>query len=85
MKKFWVQRPCFYWGYEEPATGPQLQTAWLVETWPPFYHGKAIRFRIRARAYHIGLCRKAKKPFVRPAVEQTTEYIRTWRSSNASE
>jgi hypothetical protein len=77
MKRFWIQRPCFYWGYDDTSAGKQISRFWLVSTIPPYYYGHGLRFRMRDRAYVFGLCRKAKKPFVRET-EMQPEEIRQW-------
>ena len=77
MKEFWIQRPCFYWGYDDIDEGKRLSMTWMVHTEPPFYHGRALRLRVQDRAYWFGLYRKAKKPFVRET-EIHPEEIRSW-------
>lgn len=66
-----------YWAREYGAEGKPLDIAWMAETAPPFRAGKAIRIRVKDKAFHIGLCRKNKKPFVRE-VEKTPEEIGKW-------
>lgn len=66
-----------YWVKEYGAEGRVIDTAWMRETTPPFRAGKALRFRIKDRAFHVGMCKKTKKPFARD-VEKTPEEIGKW-------
>lgn len=66
-----------YWAREERADGKAVCTSWFAEATPPFRYGKAVRFRIGEKAFHFGLCRKSKRPFVRE-VEKTPEEIGKW-------
>lgn len=67
----------FYFGIEEDADGKVLSISWMVQPEPPSRHGKAVRVRFGKTAYHLGICRKRKKPFVRE-VENTPEEIGKW-------
>lgn len=67
----------FYWAKERDAAGKALGTAWFAEATPPFRYGHAVRIRFGDRAFHLGICRKSKKPFVRP-VDNSPEEIGKW-------
>lgn len=77
-RQIWVQRP-LYWGIERDVlpTGKTLTFAWLATTEAPYLYGKALRLRSGRTAYLLGLCRKAKKPLVRPT-DTSAEEIRKW-------
>lgn len=66
-----------YWTREYGAEGRVLDISWMAETAPPFRVGKAIRIRFGSKAYHLGFCKKSKKPIVRDA-EIPPEEIRKW-------
>lgn len=66
-----------YWTREYGAKGKVIAISWMAETTPPFRVGKAIRIRFGSRAYHLGFCKKSKKPLVRET-ETTAEEIRKW-------